>query len=277
LLVVRDSDGNGRADPLSQPLLRLTDLRDAAYFDDYLYVASSSSVFRVHIDKDGKSGPLRRIIDSSSGLEIHSIGVGPDGNLYMSAGDEEGEKIYVARRDGRRLRAWATGLQKTIAFAWRPEDKNLWGYDLSPTGSPEENQPEELNLLRAKRNYGWPPCDSQKRPRAHCPNATPPSLTFPAQSGGFSMLFYEGSHLPVDYRGDALVALLGEKKIVRVSFEQGRPQKTIDFVTGFDRGPSGSENGRPSCLGLAADGSLLIGDDVNGAIYRLSYDSPPGR
>lgn len=60
-------------------------------------------------------------------------------------------------------------------------------------------------------------------------------------------------------------------KVVRVRFQKGQPVAIEDFLTGFltDGGPA--HFGRLVGLAQAPDGSLLIGDDTNGVIYRVSY------
>ena len=54
-------------------------------------------------------------------------------------------------------------------------------------------------------------------------------------------------------------------------FQNGRPYGAEDFITGFLTNGGRSLIGRPAGLLVAADGSLLISDDANGAIYRVTY------
>jgi glucose/arabinose dehydrogenase len=53
--------------------------------------------------------------------------------------------------------------------------------------------------------------------------------------------------------------------------ENGRPTGAYeDFMTGFVL----DENtvwGRPTAIAVARDGSLLVSDDANGTIFRVSY------
>jgi glucose/arabinose dehydrogenase len=62
-------------------------------------------------------------------------------------------------------------------------------------------------------------------------------------------------------------------KVVRVPFDHstGNPQGEYeDFVTGFVT-PDGKVWGRPVGITVAKDGSLLISEDGNGTIWRVSY------
>jgi glucose/arabinose dehydrogenase len=58
---------------------------------------------------------------------------------------------------------------------------------------------------------------------------------------------------------------------VRARFEQGRPRAFEDFLTGFLTEGGRALSGRPAGLAAARDGSLLVADDTNGIIYRVSY------
>src|SRR6266581_532508 len=62
-------------------------------------------------------------------------------------------------------------------------------------------------------------------------------------------------------------------KVVRVPLDHatGKPLgEHEDFVTGFVT-PDGKVWGRPVGITVAKDGSLLISEDGNGTIWRLSY------
>ena len=83
-------------------------------------------------------------------------------------------------------------------------------------------------------------------------------------------------YFPSEYIGDAFVAFHGSwnrsqktgYKIVRVHFENGKPTKISDFVTGLD--DNGKEVGRPVDVQIAPDGSLLFTDDGMGRLWRVS-------
>jgi len=84
---------------------------------------------------------------------------------------------------------------------------------------------------------------------------------------------------PTEYSGDAFVALHGSwnralrtgYKVVRVKLRNGVPTGEYeDFLTGFVR-DNDSVWGRPVGVAVAADGSLYVSDDANGAVYRISY------
>jgi glucose/arabinose dehydrogenase len=102
------------------------------------------------------------------------------------------------------------------------------------------------------------------------------------------MTFYTGSQFPEEYRNDAFVTMRGSwnrnppsgYKVVRVRYENGKPVKFEDFITGFLDEEKLTQFGRPVDLAIspwldapriAPDGSLLFKYDTNGVIYRVSY------
>jgi hypothetical protein len=82
---------------------------------------------------------------------------------------------------------------------------------------------------------------------------------------------------PADYRSDLLLAYHGSwnrdtptgAKVVRVHVKDGVPAGVEDFITGW-QGANGRRWGRPADVMVAADGSVLVSDDTNGAIYRVT-------
>jgi glucose/arabinose dehydrogenase len=60
--------------------------------------------------------------------------------------------------------------------------------------------------------------------------------------------------------------------IVIVSLNENGTVKSVDpFITGFIE--NNNYLGRPADLLVLKDGSMLISDDYNGALYRVTYDS----
>ena len=114
-------------------------------------------------------------------------------------------------------------------------------------------------------------------------SAKAPDVLFEAHSAPLGLAFYEGAQFPAEYHGDAFVALHGSwnsgrptgYKVVRIPFgTDGRPTgEYVNFATGFWVGGDKTAEvfGRPVGLAIAADGALLIADDVGNVIWRVSY------
>jgi glucose/arabinose dehydrogenase len=91
------------------------------------------------------------------------------------------------------------------------------------------------------------------------------------------MRFYSGEQFPAQYRNQILIAEHGSwnrsKKIgYRVSLvrlENGKAAAYEPFATGWLQGDD--IWGRPADVLVTPDGSLLVSDDLAGAIYRIRY------
>ena len=102
-------------------------------------------------------------------------------------------------------------------------------------------------------------------------------LGYTPHAAPMQMSFYTGAQFPDSYRGDAFVSFHGSwnrkpssgYEVVRIRFKNGQPTGFEPFLTGFLT-PQG-EIGRPFGNAVARDGSLLVGDDRAGVIYRVSY------
>ena len=94
------------------------------------------------------------------------------------------------------------------------------------------------------------------------------------------MRFYTSSMFPPQYRNAIFVARHGSWNrsqkfggdIAVVSLNDDGTVKSVDpFLTGFIE--DNKYIGRPADVLLLKDGSMLISDDFNGAVYRVSYEA----
>ena len=94
------------------------------------------------------------------------------------------------------------------------------------------------------------------------------------------LVFADRSTLPAQYRSDAFATMHGSwnrrppsgYEIVRIHFDKGQPKSITPFVSGFLTQQSDGSWGRfarPFGLVVTNDGSLLMGDEQNGIIYRI--------
>jgi glucose/arabinose dehydrogenase len=97
------------------------------------------------------------------------------------------------------------------------------------------------------------------------------------------MVIYEGDQYPSEYAGDAFAAQHGSwnrakrtgYKVVRVRLKDGEPSGEYeDFVTGFVVNDA-AVWARPVGIAVAHDGALLVSEDANGTIWRVSYRGGP--
>jgi glucose/arabinose dehydrogenase len=295
------ADASGKAQP-TPAAGRMPGVHGIAIHGDQMYLATTKEVSVADINADGSLGERRVIVASLPDGGQHSrrtIGIGPDGMLYISVGSDcnacaepDGEHATMLRAPltGDDREVFAKGLRNTIGFDWDPRSHELWGMDNGIDFAGDDDPPEELNRLVLGGDYGWPfrfgnnrvnrlfdrakvsPAEFQKQTVA-------PFLTYAAHAAPIAMVFYGGSLFPGDYQGSAFVAMHGSwnrespagYRVVRIVFRDGQPQRFEDFLTGFLVERDKAYIGRPAGLAVAKDGSLLVSDDTNGVIYRVSY------
>ena len=110
-----------------------------------------------------------------------------------------------------------------------------------------------------------------------------PDVPLGSHTASLGLVFYTKSLFPSKYHNGAFVAQHGSwnrkelsgYKVMFVPFANGKPSgPPEDFLTGFKvEGSTDSEvRGRPVCVALLADGSMLVTDDVNNTIWRISFN-----
>lgn len=279
-------------------------LHGLALHDGKAYLATVHEIFRADVRPDGTFGPLEMLIHDLPDAGQHNtrtVQIGPDGMMYISVGstcnecaepNPEAATMLRGSLDGKSRGVFASGLRDTVGWAWNPTTGELWGMDHGIDWWGDGVPPEELNHIEKGKDYGWPYFfgANQMNPRLIPPGgvvrstyraaSTPMALGYTPHAAPMQMVFYTGKQFPAEYRGDAFVAFHGSwnrkpssgYEVVRIRFKNGQPTAFEPFLTGFltEKG----EVGRPFGLAVAHDGSLLVGDDRNGVIYRVSYTSP---
>lgn len=200
--------------------------------------------------------------------------------------EEDRAVVQVFDPEGKTVRNYATGLRNCSGLSMRPGTDDLWCVGNERDHLGENVPPDYLTRVQEGGFYGWPwyyigdnedPRLKGKRPDLRGEVRVPDVLIQP-HSSALSVVFYDADAFPSDYRGDAFVALHGSwnrpmrtgYKVIRVLMEDGRPTGEYeDFMTGFvidnDR-----VWGRPAGVAVTRDGALLVSDDGNGTIFRIT-------
>lgn len=308
VVLLRDDDGDGRADGAGVIVANRPGAHGLAVHDGQLYIATVKELFRAPILQGGLLGPLQMLLGDLPDAGQHpnrTMAFGPDGMLYLSVGstcnacnesNPENAAMLRIAPDGKSRTIFASGLRNTIGFAWEPRTGALWGMDHGIDFLGDEVQPEELNRIERGRQYGWPHIwgkdgvNPQSTPVGEISKAqwaalsTPMVLGYTAHAAPMQMLFYTGGMFPAAYQGDAFVAMRGSwnrkpasgYEIVRIRFADGEPRRIEPFVTGFLTDGGSTHVARPVGLAMARDGALLMADDANGVVYRIAYSGQGG-
>ena len=278
---------------------------------EYLYVANTNGIVRFPYrdgDLKARSRPMH-VADLSSGGRLtggghwtRDIVFSKDGNrLFASIGsktnvddettqpeERDRARILQFNPDGSNRKVYAWGLRNAVGIAIHPETGELWASVNERDGLGDDLVPDYITRVREGGFYGWPWFYLGKRQDPRHPGARPdladkvllPDVLVQAHSAPLQMIFYTGDQFPDDYRGDAFVALHGSwnrakrtgYKVVRVPLDRGRPKGVYeDFLTGFVT-PAGNVWGRPVGLAVMKDGSLLVSEDANDSIWRVTYN-----
>lgn len=200
--------------------------------------------------------------------------------------------ILTTDFEGRQpLKVFATGIRNPVGLAMNPTTGDLWTSTNERDGLGDDLVPDYVTRVKEGGYYGWPwhymgkyeePRHAGFRPDL-AGKATVPDVPLQAHSAALGIVFYPAASgagvFPAEYHGDLFVALHGSwnrasrtgYKIVRARMKNGIPTGEYeDFVTGF---VVDARNvwGRPVGVGVARDGSLLITEDGNGTIWRVTH------
>jgi glucose/arabinose dehydrogenase len=310
--MLRDTNNDGRPDQrrvvASGLRSGLRGVHGLAIRDDRMYMVTETELLVADILQDGTLGEPRVIANDIPAGGQHpnrTIGFSPEGELFLSIGstcnacvepmEEHATIVRVDPVNGERT-IYAEGLRNTIGFGWHPQSRQLWGLDHNSDGRGDDWPPEELNRIQEGRHYGWPwcggnrdvdwliPSEPDEMPRVQfCQQTEPPALTYQGHAAPMQMVFYTGTAFPPEYRYDAFATMRGSwnrnppvgYEVVRIRFDaQGAPQAIEPFVGGWLIDNGRAHFGRLMGMAQARDGSLFVGDDENGVIYRITYGQP---
>jgi glucose/arabinose dehydrogenase len=188
--------------------------------------------------------------------------------------------------DGKNKRTFATGIRNCVGLAMQP-DGTPWCSTNERDGLGDDLVPDYVTRVRENAFYGWPwfYIGAHEDPRHRGERGdlkgkvTVPDVLLQAHSASLGLTFYDGSNFPGEYRGDAFAAMHGSwnrsqrtgYKIVRIRLKDGVPTGEYeDFVTGFVVNDN-EVWGRPVGVAVAHDGALLISEDGNGTIWRVTH------
>lgn len=189
--------------------------------------------------------------------------------------------------DGKRLGVFATGIRNCVGLAIHPVSGDVYCSTNERDGLGDDLVPDYITRVREGAFYGWPwfYIGDHEDPRHAGQRAdlkgkiTTPDVLIQAHSASLGLTFYDGKMFPSEFSGDGFAAEHGSwnrskrtgYKIIRIPLKDGFPTGEYeDFLTGFVINDS-DVWGRPVGVTVAHDGALLVSEDANGTIWRITH------
>lgn len=269
------------------------------YHKGNLYVATPKQIMRFDNIEANLASPPKPVVvyDKLPGDIPHGwkfIKVGPDGKLYFPVGapcnicepSDKYTRIFRMNLDGSNVETVALGMRNTVGFDFHPKTGELWFTDNQRDWLSEDLPQDELNRVTqpGKDHFGFPFChqgtfvDPEYGWGKSCDDYKKPATLLGPHAAPLGMRFYNGKMFPSQYQGAIFIARHGpwnrtnkHAADVVVAFldAKGNVTKVEPFLTGLVE--NNQYLGRPVDVMVMKDGSMLVSDDHNGAIYRVSY------
>ena len=302
ITLLRDADGDGVAE-IQEPLLEgLSQPFGMALLGDTFYVGNTDGVVAFPYTPGatritGAGRPLcsfkpgghwtRSLLASPDGSKLYA-GVGSLSNIGEAGLDLEHGRACIYELDlaSGSHRVFARGLRNPVGLAWEPSTGQLWTVVNERDGLGDETPPDYLTSVRDGGFYGWPYCywgqtvdDRVPQDAAAVARAVTPDYALGGHTASLGLCWMPGGTLPgfpedgmvIGQHGSWNRSTLSGYKVVFVPFAGGRPSgPPRDILGGFLAPDEKVSYGRPVGVALAADGALLVADDVGDVIWRVA-------
>lgn len=308
ILLLRDSNGDGKPDAQSVLIDHLDAPFGVVQVGGALYVADTDAILRFDF-KAGDSavaGRPTKVIDLPAGPINHhwtkSLTANADGSkLYVGVGSNSNAMERGVEAETNRAAIWevdpasgafsvfARGLRNPNGLTFYPGSDVLWTVVNERDELGPNLVPDYLTSVKRGAFYGWPysywgqHLDPRVRPQqpALVKAAIKPDYGLSSHVAPLGLAFYTGTSFPELYHGGAFVGEHGSwnrpelngYKVVFIRFANGRPVgQPLDFITGFVQ--DGQARGRPVGVAVDRTGALIVADDVGNTVWRVTPASP---
>ena len=202
-------------------------------------------------------------------------------------GETDRADVLTFDPDGKRLGIFATGIRNCVGLAIQPTTGDLYCSTNERDGLGDNLVPDYVTRVREGAFYGWPwfYIGSNEDPRHPGERSdlkgkvTIPDVLLQPHSASLGLAFYTGHQFPAEYSGDGFAAEHGSwnrsrrtgYKVIRIRLKDGVPSGEYeDFITGFVVNDN-DVWGRPVGVAVAHDGALLVSEDGNGTVWRVTH------
>lgn len=234
----------------------------------------------------------RNIITNKEQNKIY-VSVGSGSNVAEHGFENEIRRACILEMnlDGSGERVYASGLRNPVGMDWNPVTHELWTAVNERDKLGDDLVPDYTTSVKENGFYGWPysyfgqhvdPRIGEKDQKPELvQKALVPDVALGSHTASLGLAFYKHTAFPERYRNGIFIGQHGSwnrkdlsgYKVVFVPFRNGKPSgEPEDFLTGFMANAEKSEvHGRPVCVAVLPDGSMLVADDASDVIWKVSY------
>jgi glucose/arabinose dehydrogenase len=297
---LHDSDKNGQVDSVRKIANKLNQPAGVSYFNGDLYIAEIDKIWKIEnvekqLTEKLESYPdLILVSDELPDDEWHGskwLAHDKDGNLFTNIGapcnvclKDDPRYATIVKLSNKEWKIVARGVRNSVGFDFHPQSGELYFGDNGRDWMGDDIPSCELNrLVYEGAHYGFPylhdsgTIDPEYGYISHGFAIQKPILELGAHVAPTGLVFYDHDGLGLEYKNNIFLTLHGSwnrsskvgYKVIRVILDdQGNVERSEDFLTGFLDGEK--VIGRPGAPMVMHDGSLLIADDKQSLIYRIS-------
>jgi len=305
IILLRDADGDGRAETRTVFLSGLTSPFGMVLVGNTLYVANTDAVVRFPYLRGETqitapavtvaglpAGPInhhwtKNVVASKDGTKLF-VTIGSNSNLVEYGITNEKERAMVWEVDAAtgNHRVFASGLRNPVGMAWQPDTGALWVAVNERDELGSDLVPDYMTAVHDGGFYGWPYSyygqHVDTRMEEQMPElvakAIVPDYALGAHTASLGLAYGGRTSLPSPFNNGMFVGQHGSwnrkprsgYKVIFVPFSGGVPSaEPIDVLTGFIR-DNGDAMGRPVGVAIDTRGGLLVADDVGNTIWRVT-------
>jgi len=304
ILLLRDTNGDGKPDAQSVLIDKLNAPFGIALVGDQLYIADTDAILRYpyKVGDTKVGGDATKVCDLPAGAINHHwtkslaasadgsklyVGVGSNSNILERGTSAEMNRADILEVDPRTgaFSVFAHGLRNPNGLTFYPGSDVLWTVVNERDELGPDLVPDYMTSVKRGAFYGWPYSywgqNVDERVRPQRPDlvkaAIKPDYALSSHVAPLGLVFYTGSSFPAQFKGGAFIGEHGSwnrperngYKVVFIKFENGKPVgQPMDFVTDFLKGPN--VRGRPVGVAVDKTGALIVADDVGNTVWRVT-------
>ena len=303
ITLLRDADGNGRAELRSVFIDKLDSPFGMALVGNELFIANTGALVKVPYKSgdvkvsaaatkvaDLPGGPLnhhwtKNVVASADGSKLY-VSVGSNSNVAEHGMQHEEGRAAIWEFDAKTGagRVYAGGLRNPVGMAW--QGSTLWVAVNERDELGGDLVPDYMTSVRDGGFYGWPYSyygqhvdERVKPPRPELvAKAIKPDYALGPHTASLGLSSAAGNKLGGAFATDGM--FVGQHgswnrkppsgyRVVYVPFGNGKPSgPPLDVLTGFVS-TDGNAFGRPVGVTIDKQGALLVADDVGNVIWRV--------